>query len=80
MNGVNNAETELGTGFPWRLKLTTNSDAPSGLIDMVAGKRPTVVESTNSSVPVVIFHTNPYGVPCAIETYQCSPLGDTVSP
>ena len=59
MNGVKIADTLLGTRWPWRLKLTANSMEPSAVIPMVAGNSPTVVESTNSSVPVRNCHTMP---------------------
>ena len=61
MIGVNTAETELAIGSPCKLKFTTKSDEPSGVIDIVAGKSPTSAESTNRSVPVSIFQIWPYG-------------------
>ena len=51
------AETELGTGLPCRLKLTTKSESPSGVTAIVAGNMPTPALPRSWSLPAVYFHT-----------------------
>jgi hypothetical protein len=40
---------------------------------------PTFTRPMSESVPVAYFHTEPNGVPCAIETYQNFPSGETAT-
>ena len=66
--------TDDGTISPCRLKLTTNAIEPSGVTWSVAGKLPSVTRpsgrphATPRSAPAGNFHSEPNGVPCAVET------------
>src|SRR4029453_12865724 len=64
---------------PWKSEFGTYAHSPSGERPIVVGNMPTFQRPTSKSVPVVYFHTAPYGVPCAMETYQNRPSGDTAT-
>ena len=78
--GACTIDTLDGTGSPCRLKLTTKRNCPSGVRPIVAGNSPRFTRPTSESPSVVNFHTLPNGVPCASETYQYRPSGETVMP
>jgi hypothetical protein len=46
---------------------------------MVVGNISTGARPTSVSPCTAIFHSEPYGVPCATVTYQKRPSGDTVT-
>ena len=65
---VETTDTEDGTMSPCRLKLTTKTNWPSGVMSAVAGKYPSVAFPRTESSFVEYFHSEPKGRPCAIET------------
>ena len=68
ISSVATIETLDGTMSPWRLKLTTYANSPSGVICSVAGKLPSITRPASESFASAYFHRNPYGVPCAVDT------------
>ena len=59
ISSVDTTDTDDGTMSPCRLKFTTKARDPSGVVCTVAGKRPSVVRPTNSSLSVLNFQKVP---------------------
>src|SRR5678815_5533988 len=64
---------------PWKSEFGTYAHSPSGESPIVVGNIPTFTRPSSESVPVEHFHTAPYGVPWAIDTYQNRPSGETAT-
>src|SRR5207245_10355756 len=73
-------ETTFMRGWsPWKSELATNASSPSGVSEMVVGNISTGALPTSVSPSTAIFHSVPYGVPCAMVTYQYFPSGEMVT-
>src|SRR2546428_13221384 len=66
-------------GSPWKSEFATKASAPSGVSAIVVGNISTGARPNNESVPALIFHREPYGVPWAIVTYHADPSGATAT-
>src|SRR2546426_1403140 len=70
-------ETTFMRGWsPWKSELATNASSPSGVSEMVVGNISTGALPTSVSPSTAIFHSVPYGVPCAMVTYQYFPRSE----
>src|SRR2546430_13995873 len=78
--GVYTTETTFRRGWsPWKSEFATKASSPSGVTEIVVGNISTGARPTSVSPSAAIFQSDPYGVPCAIVTYQNLPSGDTVT-
>src|SRR2546425_12337733 len=73
-------ETTFTRGWsPWKSEFATKASSPSGVTEIVVGNISTGALPTSVSPSAAIFQSEPYGVPCAMVTYQNLPSGDTVT-
>src|SRR5688572_8578728 len=80
MVGVYRADTVFWwPRSPWKSEFGTYAQLPSRESATVVGNMPTSARPSRESPSTVYFQIDPNGLPCAIDTYQNRPSGETAT-